>query len=401
MKGSCICAFLAALALLSAIPKSLYAEGGAGKDLEPAGVLVLALALPSNDSESLRYATALDSALKRSLAGLGFTVADGGFANNAEEVLAFASSAKGEGRHRWLVVARCQYEEQRIAWSALLYDRADGSLVFSDTQTSYPGLTALPLIEDSAATLSAKLKELQETPASDQPISYPLRFSSGDDGAIVALGEAAATIKGGIATLPYLPLKEGQALIVTVSKEGYWPRVETIRVEGDSPILLPNLMPKLKTALSFDYGMGRLLGVEAAYRLYPEPDTFYVQLAAAPWLTYDFLPGSSPILHGELRLDAGFYPLFPPNSKFRLSLSSGISAYGTYFFASGVEDPWAFDLVLQPIAFAFEFNLPKEAFILAFRFPYSFGLASGLLPQGWLSLPISGMPFLSLGVLLK
>jgi hypothetical protein len=369
-------------ALLEAEARSLSAEG------EP---------------EGKAFRDALGSALEGEAASRGLAVSRADFGETASEPQAVLAAAAGSGA-RWVLVARASVEAGgRVSWRASIYDGRGGGLLGSDAFSAYAGLSALPLIEASARQVfeAAWLaKEGEERPL---PIGWPLRFSSGTEGALVSLGEELplGAVRDGALTAPYLPLLPGTRLALSQERPGYWARSDRLKVpNSEAPIVLPPLYRKTGSALSLDYGLGRLLGLQASYRYYPLPDLLYLRASEALWAAYDFLPGSSPVYHAETRLGAAFSPFFSPSAPLRVSIGSGASGILTHVARENFEAPLFLDLLIEPIFFTIELHFPERAFFIEGRFPYSLGADSGLLTQGWVHVG-GGAPLFSAGVLWK
>jgi len=353
--------------------------------------------------EDSSFLLALGSALEGEAALRGLAVSRAGFGEATSEPQAALEAAAGTGA-RWVLVARSAIDAGgRVFWRASVYDGQGGGLLGSDAFSAYAGLSALGLIEASAkrAFEAAWIaKEGEERPL---PIGWPLRFASGAEGALVSLGEELplGAVTDGALSAPYLPILPGTRVAVTQEKPGYWARSDRLKVgSSDAPIALPPLYRKTRSALSLDYGLGRLLGLQASYRHYPLPDLLYLRASEALWAAYDFLPGSSPVYHGETRLGAAFSPFFSPKAPLRISIGSGVSGILTYVAQENFEDPLFFDFLIEPVFFTIELHFPEHAFFIEGRFPYSLGADSGLLPQGWAHVG-GGAPLFSAGVLWK
>ena len=397
-------ALLSAALLLGVEAYAQTLDAGRAVLLEAGSRAFSEASAPADDS----FLLALGSALEREAEARGLSVTKAAFSEGMPEPPACARAAAGSGA-RWALVARASIgANNRVVWRASIYDGQDGGLLGSDAFSSYAGLSALPLIEASARRVFTAAWLAKETENRSLPIAWKLRLTSRAEGAAVSLGDgqwegekvALGTIEDGSLTAPYLPFLPGTKVLVSQSMPNYWPRSDSLKIgKSDSLIALPPLYRITKSAFSLDYGFGRLLGIEATYRYYPLPDALYLQAAEALWAAYDFLPGSSPVYHEEVRVGAAFYPLFSPNAPLRLSIGSGCSSIMTYVAQSDFENPVFFDFLIEPVFFTIELHFPQRAFFIEGRFPYSLGADSGLLPQGWANL--KGAPLLSAGVLWK
>lgn len=353
--------------------------------------------------EDNSFLLALGSALEGEADRRGLAVARADFGGARPEPEAAMEAAAASGA-RWVLIARASIEAGgRVSWRASVYDGQGGGLLGSDAFSAYAGLSALSLIEASARRAFEAAWIAREGEERPLPIGWPLRFSSKAEGALVSLGEELplGRVLEGALVAPYLPILPGTRLALSQEKPGYWTRSDRLRVGSvDAPIALPPLYRKTRSALSLDYGLGRLLGLQASYRYYPLPDLLYLRASEALWAAYDFLPGSSPVYHGETRLGAAFSPFFSSSAPLRLSLGSGASGILTYVAQGNFEAPLFLDLLIEPVFFTIELHFPERAFFIEGRFPYSLGAGSGLLPQGWSHVG-GGAPLFSAGVLWK
>lgn len=400
---SALLAWPAALVAEEAAPSMPASTTAAALD-EKAAVLLA----EADEGDAARFGEALALAFEREAGLAGFALSSLPFSGDDASEPEVARRAASERSARWVLVARCKIEGDRVLWRAAVYDGSDGSLLGADVFSAYAGLSALPLIAQSASNAMRAAILARDAPPREEPIQRRLAFASEDEGASVLLGSAGpgalplGSIADGRLEAPYLPFRPGQRFLVSVEKGGYWPASFRARVgESDDAIRLPRLMRKTENALVLSYGTGRLLGAAAAYRWYPLPDALYIRGEDSFWAAYDFLPGSRPVLHDEIRLGAGAYLFLPPSSRFRISAGSGLSGIFTLLTASGPDERTGFDLCIEPVFYTLEWHWPTWALVLEQRFPYSLGLDCGFLPREWLSLGGKGPIFISLGAMLK
>ena len=397
---------LLALAGLSLAASSQEADNSGAGD---AGTRVVVLVVGPGDSDTGDYVRELAASLGRALNAGGFVSETGESARLPlpEDIVALAESSGTP----WIIVASCGLVDGKLVWQATGWDGKSGGIVAADSYSSYPGVGALPLIEESANNLVKAMTQSMKTAERPEPIAWPLRFSSPDEGAVVVLGPAgededgnpvlpagsinAGTIADGFLTAPYLPYFRGQKAMVTIMKPGFWPLTIAVPIKDDRPTRLPALKPKAHDAWGLDYGNGRILGIQAFYRYYLVPDLVFLEAGDILWAAHDFLPGSYVVFHDETRACIGFDPFFSPKASFRFTFSVGVSAVFTLVTAPGYDAPFALDLGIEPVRLGMEYHLPGMAFIFNVRGFYSLGLADGLIPRGWRG------PFLSLGVMFK
>jgi hypothetical protein len=290
---------------------------------------------------------------------------------------------------RWVAVVRCSIDRKRLVWRAAIFDAVDGAMVAADAQGAFAGLTAMPLLGESAARVVKEAKALKERVAPGLPIAYRLRFVSADDGALVAFGTGddsrqAGMVENGSLTAPFVAFREGDPVVVSISKDGYWPRTAVFRpAETDEPIELPALMPRTRHAISAGISTTRLTGISADYRYHIMPDALFLRAGDSLWAQYAFTAGSVPVIHDEVRLGAGAYLFTQKYSHFRFAAGTGLSGIATWILPADVAPNLYFDLSLDAVWLSFEWHTPVWAVFLEQRMSYSFGLDSGLLRRGW------------------
>jgi hypothetical protein len=376
---------------------------------------VLVLLAPATDKGAETYAAELATSIAR---GLG----DGGFSPESlpmpegEESSAVVRAAAGHGA-RWVVVASCALVDEKLVWRAVAWDGRDGGIVGADSYSSYPGLAALPLIEQSASNVVTAMALSRKAADRLEPVMEAVTFLSPDEGAELFIGLVKAGDRGeaidsegsvpmgkvseGAVKGPYLPFLPGQKVLVTLIKEGFWPQTLSVEIKEGEAVKLPPLTRKLDAAFGLDYGYGRLLGVEAWYRWYLLPDRLYAAVADAPWVAYDFRPASWPVLHDELRFSMGLDPFFKPAARLRFRLEVGLAGVFTLVTSPGYTEPFAFDLLLQPFGIGLEWHSATWAAVLDIRTYFSLGLGSGVLARDWVSIGENHAPFVYFGVMRK
>jgi len=361
----------------------------------------VSVAVVGSDGEAAAFADALAAALLRELAAAGFRAVEVYRGAGAD-----AAAIHRESAARWVAVGECSMERKRAVWRISMFDFVDGALVAADAQGAFAGLSALTLIDESAARVAGEAGALRERVAPGPPIDYRLRFLSDDGGATVAFGTGddarpVGSVADGGLVAPFVAFRAGAPVVVSTSKDGYWPRTTVFMpAEADEPIELPALMPRTRHALSAGLTTSRLLGVSADYRYHLLPDSVFLSAGDSLWLQSAFTAGSLPVLHDELRLGAGAYLFLPPYAKFRFAAGAGLSGIVTLLFPADLERKLYFDLSLDAAWLSFEWHEPTWAAFLEQRLSYSFGLDSGLLRRGWRE-TATGPMTVSAGVMLK
>jgi hypothetical protein len=372
---------------------------------------VAILSLPA-DAEAETFAETLRDALVREFSAAGFreivplgpAPATGlqDQADQADQVLASAASSQTSAR--WTALIRCSVERRRLLWTVSVYDATDGALIAADSQASFAGLSALPFIDSSAALVAREAWNLRTRVVPGQPIGYRIRFVSANDGARVSFGSGASsrdagTVQGGQLLAPFVAFRDGDPIVVSVDKDGYWGRTIVFNLSPeDEVVALPVLMPQTRHSLGLGLSTARLLGLSADYRYHLAPDAFFLRASDSLWLQYAFLPGSVPVIHNETRLGVGAYLFMPRHSRFRLAVGTGVSGIMTLALPQAFEDRFYFDAVLDALLISLEWHTPSLGFFLEQRLSYSLGLESGLLRRAWLE-PNAGPLLMTLGVM--
>lgn len=369
------------------------ASSEAAPVLRAAGKLdqnVLVAAALEREGEAASFLSALSTAFVSELSarGIAFRKAEspaGIEAGMHEPTRAAAFAREADCFVVALVDARL--EGNRVAWRIAVYDARDGAMLGGDAWSAYAGLSALKLIEDSAASGAAELARALKAGLPPPRLSEPLRFSSKDEGATVSLGGGSAgtslplgVIEGGLLVAPYLPLRVRERVDFTVEREGSYPVSFTVRPRDDGkPVALPRLVPRSRGSFVLSTGRGRLIGLGFEYRPALIPDFAFLRVDNALFALARYGFVGAPWVW-EARLGAGLY-VTPPSSAFRLGAGTGMAAMLTLVPSGGQV---YFDLAFDAFSFLFEYHVGRFAFGLETRIPYSLGLGSGLSKQGWL-----------------
>jgi len=366
------------------------------------------VAVVATEGEAAAFADSLAGSLLIEFGTAGFRPADL-FKGKTDASLSDQDIAKAvtkENGARWVAVVRCSIERKRLVWRASIFDAIDGAMVAADAQGAFAGLTAMPLLGESAARVVKEAAALKERVAPGLPIAYRLRFVSGDEGALVSFGTGddsrqAGIIENGSLTAPFVAFREGDSVVVSMQREGYWPRTAVFRPAGtDEPIELPALMPRTRHAVSAGISTSRLIGASVDYRYYLLPDSVFLRAGDSLWAQYAFTAGSVPVFHDEMRLGAGAYLFTQKYSRFRFAAGTGISGITTWVIPGDAAPNLYFDLSLDAVWLSFEWHTPAWAAFLEERISYSFGLDSGLLRRGWWE-TATGPMVLTAGVMFK
>jgi hypothetical protein len=418
-RGAFVAIVLAMLAP-AAIAESVSATGSAAMaadstapSLDDSAVLVFpAIGLRDNaggGDETAAFGSALVDALRRALIGRSFRVSVSAVPlGSSADIPADASSRAIAAGSAWAAVASFEIADKRIAYSLRVYDARQAALAASAGFSAFAGITALPLMDDSAKSVAAKTAAYRGSASRGEggPVRYRISLSSPDEGASVSIGAAkdqgsrsVGVVEGGSLLLPYIPFDKGTEVVISLSGKG----MESI----DIPIALGDAAPKVAAPalrktdgenFLVGTGPGRLLGLGLTYRVYTRPDWNFIFVNDRLFAGYDFNLTSVPLLHLETWYGLGWYLLFPPTSPFRLGASIGGGFLFSFSSASSPTSAYSvfLDTALMPIEGFFEYRFRNGPTVwLSVGGSYSIN-SSGLLGQGWIG---EGKPDVTAGLL--
>jgi hypothetical protein len=415
---------MAASALLILFPMGIEAQDGSdGKAENPEAailddstvILFPSIFSPNADGEAggavdeaSAFGQALEGALGRALSSSGFLVSEAagtldGRAGTDEAASAVARAAGS----RWVAYATFALADKRIAYSMRVVDATEAALAAASSFSAYAGLSSLPLMEDGARSVASKAAAYRSSSSLElgKPVQYRIAVNSPDEGATVFIGPAeragsrpVGAIEGGTLLLPYLPFAIGSKIVLGLSAPGRKPAEIEVELGKEAPTIeLPELRRIETRSLLLGTGPGRLLGMEATYRIFIKPEWSFLFINDRLFAGYDFAKGSTPVLHFEAWEGFGCYLVLPPESRFRFGACVGD---GKLFSLVG---PWSkgskptvfCDLALIPIELFMEYRGERgPTYWLSLRGAYSVD-NSGLLGAGWIG---KGGPDMSLGI---
>jgi hypothetical protein len=417
MKGIPPRRFFGLLFLLAAGSFRLFAQEQSAQDLKGQAALqvderTVLLLWSQNNSETPRsdaaqFMTYLIQSLRSALNEAGYPTVDNlQLASLTDKPSELALTYGKERALRWVFILNLTLSDRSLSWTIGAYDTKREALRASDSFSTFPGLSALPSLDDSCRrVVQAWLTAIAADPEVVNLAEYSQLFTGPQDGIEVWYGPAktgvlAGTLERGTLEGRYLPFPQDQPLFITLYKEGFWPR-SIILPKGvtSKTIKLPALQKQSVHVWGVGTGRGRLLGATYFYRYYPFPDRLFFRFDNSFWAGYNFTPGSVPFWHDELRFGMGLYLQDPVDSALRLAIGTGGS--GIISYLPGLEEGSVsanLDMLLDPIWFSLEYHFPHWALFTEFRLPYATG--SGFLSQGWVEAP-NGGPFFLIGVLFK
>ncbi|MBA7477114.1 MAG: hypothetical protein GH155_08070 [Spirochaeta sp.] len=317
-------------------------------------------------------------------------------------------------------------DQGRILFSLKSYDTATGRLTGAVVKSGRAGLHVYNLINEAAAelipALQAEISPLpqevviiqeeklvkditfeEEISEMGRLIRVTLLARGEDEGAEILL---AGDRLAGVITNGKLSFtaKADTRLVIVNRKEGYHPDRQVFKLgDRDKRIKLRPLIPVARRGLELEYTSMQMLGLGGAYRYYIKPDQFLVRVADYLYLQYPFLnPNARPVIHNDFMLQVGHYVLFPPSSRFRVMVNTGLGAIITLFtdfsLYSNMDNPIFTDFYLNILGFWMEANFSHWSYFYRMDMRYALGWGNNLIGAGGFS---NGGPVLTIGAVKK
>ena len=314
----------------------------------------------------------------------------------------------------------------RILFSLKSYDTATGRLTGAVVKSGRAGLHVYNLINEAAAELIPALKEEtsplpqevvileeeklvkdityeEEVSEMGRLIRVTLLARAEDEGAEILL--AGDHLAGRIANGKLsFSTKADTKLVIVSQKEGYHPDRQVFKLgDRDKRIKLRPLIPIAKRGLELEYTSMQMLGLGVAYRYYIKPDQFLVRAADYLYLQYPFLnPNARPVVHNDFMLQVGHYVLFPPSSRFRVMVNTGLGAIITLFtdlsLYNNMDNPIFTDFYWNIFGLWLEANFSHRSYFYRIDIRYALGWGNNLMGAGSFS---GGGPVLTIGAVKK
>lgn len=395
--GTAILSWALALALAAAVPAFSAGPGlSSGARLRLFPVAIAAEGAAADDAAA--FGEALREAFFLGLERAGFDILDEASpaASTAPLDLAIAARAVDAS---WAALARLSLDGSRLSYSVAVYEAGEGALVAAESFSTYAGLGALPLMQESARVAAAKAAARRDEAArggagpSRRPVQYRITLRSRDEGAEVSLGDPKGgnariigKVEGGELLFPYIALEEGSRIAIGIAAPGKRSAVLEAALGSEAlEISAPPLGRIVRQSLSVDTGPGRLFGLGLGYRYFIYPDWAFAFADARAFAGYSFLPGASPVYHAELWQGLGSYIASPPGALVRAGLACGAGLLFSSSAALGEGDRVIVDLALLPIEAFIDCRLGGSLSArLSLRSAFSLGLDRGIAPRGWM-----------------
>jgi hypothetical protein len=312
--------------------------------------------------------------------------------------LQVARALGGELGFRYIALVYAMVEDRRVVWRIGVFDTFRNQRMSSDASAGFAGLSALPLIQESARRVARVFPSLDSLGFEQLTIDYSLVFLAPGPGVDVFLGDPDAGVLLGsssdvgegdqeswIIQFDYFPFQAGQELLLTAVLEGHYPREFRVQIDlerPESPISIPWIQPMLTQTRYWGIGIPRLLGITGGMRIYINPDKLFLGYENTLWTSYAFLPGARPLIHNEARMVLGGHIFTQPQNRFRIVNGIGVGTILTYIPSPNLETQIFADLVLDPLMIGFEYHVNWGILWAEIRKPFAVG--TGLLEFGWM-----------------
>jgi hypothetical protein len=224
-----------------------------------------------------------------------------------------------------------------------------------------------------------------------------ITFTSSQNGMEVNLAgeKSIGLIENGKLVLEEAGMLTGTPLPIEKKMEGYHTAWQTVPARGE--IALTPLVKKTSFAVEANWSVGELVGAGAALRWYPIPDTLFASFTLYPFLQLPAASTANTVLHIDSTLRLGGYLFFPPESAFRLGVSTG---FGVVFTAViGAATPLYTDFYINFINAWVELNINRLTFFIRSEMKYMLGIGTNLLGMGTMN--IAYFPPITLGAMFR
>lgn len=192
----------------------------------------------------------------------------------------------------------------------------------------------------------------------------------------------------------------GTKLLITKKLKGFRTGEQYIFLDKEkSAVPLSDLKKAQTMALEMNWTYTQLMGIGSGFRYYLIPDWMYISFDSYFYLQRDFsTPDGNDLLHSDMRLLAGLYLGFGPESIFRINVSIGVGVILTMPLHKSANYT---DFYLNPINISFELNFDDWAFYLRPELRIAMGIGENNLLGGGILHSDYYIPPITIGVLRK
>ena len=299
-------------------------------------VCVFPLVNLASNAEQQEHQKALSEAVQQEFEAAGFTIVpqdtwavQAAHLSLKPERISEASQALRIARSigaDMAVAGFYQMDKDRLLVSVQCYDVAAGTLITGFSHTwrfnlgFYNNLHAeiSDLVQKVIFTTAPRLVDLKDSVRVNQ-----ITFTSAQDGMEVVLegAKSVGRIQNGTLVFQTGGVKAGTPLHVEKRQDGYHTVWQTVPA---APQIALAPIPR-KDNLTFDaeWTLGQIEGAGAGIRWYPVPDWVFAGFSEYLFLDIPLVAGGSLPIHADSDLVVGLYLFWPPQSPFRLAVSTG------------------------------------------------------------------------------
>jgi len=294
-------------------------------------------------------------------------------------------------------------QETFLKFIITAWDVEGQRLIASDRKVSRSSVTRYIMINASINSVVGKLSgEYGIAAVQKDPKVEKITFISNQEGLEIYLpdGEFLGEITHSILNITDREYDLGTKLLITKKLKGYREAEQYIFLDKEkSAVPLSDLKKAQTLALEFNWTYTQLMGLGSGFRYYPIADWMFVSFDSYFYLQRDFsTPMGNDITHSDMRLLAGLYLGFGPESIFRVNLSLGAGLIISYPLSR--PDTYI-DFYINPVNVALELNFDHWSFYLRPELKITLGIGDKKLHDGGIVLSDYNVPAITLGVLRK
>lgn len=283
------------------------------------------------------------------------------------------------------------------------WDVAGKKTIATERSVSKSEVTQYIMINSSITRIVSKLTgEYGVEIVREEPKVRKITFLSNQEGMEIYLpdGELLGEIVHSVLNITDREYEIGTRLLVVKKLDGYRTGEQYIYLDKEkSAVPLADLIKAQNLALEFNWTYTQLMGAGTGIRFYPIPDWMYVSFDSYFYLQKDFSSDSGlEMTHNDMRLLAGVYLGFGPDSIFRVSASLGFGVIMSYPLNS---NDFYFDTYINAANIALELNFDEWSFYLRPELRFFLGIGESSLNDGGIALSEWNVPLITVGVLRK
>lgn len=194
-----------------------------------------------------------------------------------------------------------------------------------------------------------------------------ITLTSRYEGATVYLdqNQPLGRIQNGQLELPFHPMAMGQKMKLLIEQKGFYPKTITLVLDGETLVADTGpLFAQTHAAVNVNYAFPSVLGLGIGGRYYPLPDLLFLELRENIFST-GFLKndnGQETMLHFDTSFLVAYYPIFPVDFPFRISIGVGGGYLASVPLKGGQHND---DWYLTMCNLSLECNLPSAALYFA------------------------------------